>query len=172
MTSTKPTTHYSITAAHRITGKSRTTIQKHVKQGKLAYEIGERGVKLIDASELIRVYGDTCDFERGQLADRQPADTPSDHASVHAELSGARQALEMLREERERERRQLQERIDYLQEMARLAQEGHNRATLLLESRPATPPIDSGAGYRDAELPSKRQASGASSWWLPFWLRD
>ena len=57
-------TKYTITAAHRITGKSRTTLQKHLKKGKLSCEETDDGIKLIDASELIRVYGDACDFTR------------------------------------------------------------------------------------------------------------
>ena len=48
----------------RITGKSRTTIQAHIKDGKLSYELDKDGNKIIQASELIRVYDEKgCDFE-------------------------------------------------------------------------------------------------------------
>ena len=54
---------FSISEIHRITGKSRTTISKHMEEGKLSYELdGEK--KTVDAAELMRVYGDDCDFER------------------------------------------------------------------------------------------------------------
>ena len=43
------TTKYSISAAHRITGKSRTTITKHLASGKLSCEEDAQGNKLIDA---------------------------------------------------------------------------------------------------------------------------
>lgn len=50
--------------AQRITGKSRTTIKKHMKEGKLSFELDHEGNKVIQASELIRVYGEEhCDFE-------------------------------------------------------------------------------------------------------------
>ena len=50
--------------AQRITGKSRTTINKHMKGGKLSFELDQEGNKVIQASELIRVYGEeNCDFD-------------------------------------------------------------------------------------------------------------
>ena len=50
--------------AQRITGKSRTTINKHMKAGKLSFELDQEGNKVIQASELIRVYGEeNCDFD-------------------------------------------------------------------------------------------------------------
>lgn len=132
------TTKYSIAAAHRITGKSRTTIAKHLRTGKLSCEEDSSGAKLIDASELIRMYGDDCNFDRaephggsGGLASKEEG---SDH-SLHTQLHTVQNTLNTLLEERRREREQLQSQIEHLQESLRLAQEGHNRATLLLESR-------------------------------------
>ena len=130
----KQTTKYSITAAHRITGKSRTTIQKHIKQGKLSYTEGSDGGKLLDASELLRVYGDDCDFSREE-GDDAPGESADVSDSVRTELHTLREKLNMLAEERRRERDQLQAQIDHLQETLKLAQEGSNRALLLLENR-------------------------------------
>ena len=132
---TKPTTQYTITAVHRITGKSRTTIQKHIKRGKLSCVEGADGTKRIDASELIRVYGDDCNFSREEgpdsLAPNPIVNTPSNGQTP---LHTVQQQLDTLTEERRREREQLQSQIDHLQNALQLAQEGHNRATLLLES--------------------------------------
>lgn len=131
----KQTTKYSITAAHRITGKSRTTIQKHLKQGRLSATEGPDGAKLIDASELIRVYGDECDFSREEGALTPEQHRPIAPNSAPTELHTLREKLEMLNEERRREREQLQSQIEHLQESLKLAQEGNNRALLLLENR-------------------------------------
>lgn len=135
MPTTKPTTQYTITAVHRITGKSRTTIQKHIKQGKLSCAQGTDGTKRIDASELIRVYGDDCNFSREEGPD-SPASNPTVNISSNGQtpLHTVQQHLDTLTEERRREREQLQSQIDHLQNALQLAQEGHNRATLLLES--------------------------------------
>jgi hypothetical protein len=147
----KRATKYSITAAHRITGKSRTTIQKHIKQGRVSVTEGPDGAKLIDASELIRVYGGDCDFSR-----EEGAHTPDQHRPIApswppTELNALREKLDFLSEERRREREQLQSQIEHLQESLKLAQEGHNRATLLLENR------SGGGEWRETFLKFKRQ---------------
>lgn len=131
----RPTTQYTITQAHRITGRSRTTIQKHVKKGKLSYTEND-GVKLIDASELIRVYGEDCDFSREEITSGE-ATKPEEgaDASVRATLDSVRQQVDTLTEERRRERDQLQSQIDHLQEALATAQSGQNRVTMLLEQR-------------------------------------
>lgn len=126
------TTRYTISAAHRIAGRSRTTIQRHLKKGKLSAIDGEDGVKLIEASELVRAYGEECDFS----VEEQPAkDEQGSSDLVQHELHTLQQRVESLEEERRRERQQLEAQIDHLQDALRLAQEGHNKATLLLESR-------------------------------------
>jgi GTP cyclohydrolase II len=148
---TKQATKYSITAAHRITGKSRTTIQKHLKQGRLSATEGPDGAKLIDASELIRVYGDECDFSREEGAPTPEQHRPDVTSSVRTDLHSLKEKLDILQEERRREREQLQSQIEHLQEALKLAQEGHNRATLLLENRVG------GGDWREAFVKLKRQ---------------
>ncbi len=130
-------TKFSIAAASRLTGKSRTTIAKHIRAGRLSCEEDASGAKLIDASELIRVYGDACDFsqagETGEQAEEgRDAPRPPPARDDDALL---KQRLESETAERERERKQYLDQIDHLQEALKLAQEGHNRATLLLENR-------------------------------------
>lgn len=132
MPPSKPTTRYSISAAHRISGKSRTTIQRHIKSGKLSTVEEGEGNRLIDASELIRVYGDDCDFSKEEgTTGTEEGSSPA----VQHELHTLHQQVETLAEERQRERDQLQAQIDHLKEALERSQEGHNRATLLLEDR-------------------------------------
>ena len=47
----------SISEAARLTGKSRTTLHRLIKTGELSTCSGERNVKTIDTSELLRVFG-------------------------------------------------------------------------------------------------------------------
>lgn len=150
------TTKYSITAAHRITGKSRTTIQKHLKQGKISATEGPDGAKLIDASELMRVYGDDCDFSREE-GSQAPAPASESSTTVRTELHTLHEKLDTLQEERRRERQQLQAQIDHLQESLKLAQEGSNRALLLLENR------SGGGDWREAFAKLRRQVAQQES---------
>jgi len=48
----------SISEAARLTGKSRTTIQKYIKQGKLSKCADSENTPKIDTSELLRVFGE------------------------------------------------------------------------------------------------------------------
>jgi len=52
----------SISEAARLTKKGRSTIQRHMKQGKLSISYDDTGASKIDTSELLRAYGsfDTC----------------------------------------------------------------------------------------------------------------
>lgn len=129
-------TSYSIAAAHRITGKSRTTISKHIKDGKLSCTIAPDGSKQIDASELLRVYGDDLDFsiEEGGA---KPVKSSTTAALEPANMSNDiwKDQVEREREERERERKLLLDQIEHLKEALDKALEGHNRATLMLEDQ-------------------------------------
>jgi len=48
----------SISEAARLTGKSRTTLHRLIKTGDLSTCAGVRNAKMVDISELIRVFGD------------------------------------------------------------------------------------------------------------------
>ena len=47
----------SISEASRLTNKSRTTVHRYISKGKLSICTDENGVKKIDTSELLRVFG-------------------------------------------------------------------------------------------------------------------
>lgn len=136
MTQPKPTTKYSITAAHRITGRSRTTIQKHLKKGKLSCTEDENGAKRIDACELIRVYGDDCDFNREEPMSARPVNpNPEGAETIRTELHMLRERLDTFTAERHRERERLESEVEHLRDALRRAQESGSRALLLLEDR-------------------------------------
>lgn len=125
--------NFSILKASKLTGKSRTTIAKHMKNGTLTFDRDATGNKVISAAELDRVYG----LKDPSAKAQQPA-PPNSKTLRNEKKPGPNQAmaeelLKMEREERVREREQLRSQIDSLEEALSKSQEGQNRITLLLE---------------------------------------
>ena len=54
---------YTVIQAAKITGKSRQTIYRHIESKPISVTQDDDGNQLIDASELIRVYGDSLNFD-------------------------------------------------------------------------------------------------------------
>ena len=48
----------NLTQAAKAAGIARGTLYKHIEQGKISCEMDDKGKKVIDTSELIRVYGE------------------------------------------------------------------------------------------------------------------
>lgn len=95
-------------------GRAKSTISKALKTGKLSHEKGDRGAKLIDRSELFRVFPPT-----GQNQTQNPVEnTKTEHgnSALQVELDALRRELETANLERERERAQLIDQIDELRE--------------------------------------------------------
>lgn len=109
-----------------------------MKSGKLSFERDANGAKVIDGSELVRVYGSDCDFNREEGTANASAQgkghaLSKDDQSLHSQLTNVQQQLEQQIEERRRERQQSQDQIDRLTDALKSAQEGHNKALLLLQ---------------------------------------
>ncbi|MHB0704097.1 MerR family transcriptional regulator [Roseomonas mucosa] len=122
---------YTIGTAAKATGKSKSTISRDIKEGKLSADKREDGSYSIDPSELIRVYQE--EFNPNRSATPQENDTQ--HPISAFETGGLQSEVERLREqlqgvhtERDRERRQLTDQIDDLRR--RLDQEGEERRKL------------------------------------------
>ena len=114
----------------RITGKSRTTIQKDLNQGKLSYMLDEKGSKVIEASELIRVYGENiCDFEA--------AGGPAVEKKKGEEGASSTEIISITTHERllQKQEEQYKDQIEILTEALKTAQEGQNSMTRLLEDK-------------------------------------
>lgn len=121
---------FTVAEAHRITGKSRTTLSKHIRDGTLSAERNPKGKGwLVVASELMRVYGDDCDF--GAAVDV----AKKKHSSASSSNNGTvlQSLLDREKEERNRERKLYEAQIENLRESLSKAQDGLNRTTLLLE---------------------------------------
>ncbi|MEM9469465.1 MAG: entry exclusion 1 domain-containing protein [Pseudomonadota bacterium] len=73
--------------AAELTGKSKSTIQRAMNSGKLSYEIDSNNRRIIDVSELERVFG---------LKSQEPTQNTS-QAAIEAELKKAADMIEMER---------------------------------------------------------------------------
>ncbi len=148
----------SISKAHKMTGVARSTIYKDIDEGMISVEIDSRGKKLIDTSELSRVYGslDTSEIEDKNneeklysnvvdVVERSDDDTKKSPPQIAvlqerikievAKAKAAEELAEIQKNERKREREQLQERIDALEENLKQSLNTQNNLTTLLEDK-------------------------------------
>lgn len=72
---------YTVIQAAKITGKSRQTIYRHIESKPISVEQDNDGNQLIDASELIRVYGGNLNFD-ALNEDAQTNETVTKQADV------------------------------------------------------------------------------------------
>lgn len=125
----------SISEASRLTGKSRTTLHKLIKAGELSTCRGERNVKLLDTSEILRVFG-ALSFEQTE----------------QVSLPNFEQSFTGNSGEHEHVVQQLKQEIEHLRELLS-AQSSHidslKQAMLLLENKTdATRPPASSPWWR------------------------
>lgn len=108
---------------------SRTTVGRHIAAGRLSCTRNEDGSVAIDASELIRVYGNACDFDRMKRGAKPSpvSDSPSDD-----ELREVQAKLETLQEKL---LTQYRDEIEHLKEALAKAQDGQAKVTALLEGQ-------------------------------------
>ena len=108
-------TKFNQSEIQRITGKSRTTIAKHLNNGKLSFELDDKGNKLVDWSELERTYGaDDLNLENleGRKAKKESRASTESGATVQL----LTKLLDDERADRKSERERLNSNIDELQE--------------------------------------------------------
>ena len=155
--STRPTIimKVTITKAAKMAGVSRNTIYNDIDSGVLSFTSNARNKKLIDVSELARVY------ENVEFEDEKPQNKASQTVEKRTEtlkalskqdisaqvlqerLKATEKSLEVLNEERERERQNYESRLETLETALTKAQDGYNSVTKLLEDHRTK---ESGAG--------------------------
>jgi excisionase family DNA binding protein len=113
---------YTLNEAAKAVGKSKTTIHRAIKSGKISASKLDSGAYAIDPSELHRAF-QIGTLERTIRNDKEQAKTTSGTADIR---------LEMLEKERERERQQLEETIADLREDR---DKWRQQATALLEDK-------------------------------------
>ncbi|HCM9195926.1 helix-turn-helix domain-containing protein [Klebsiella aerogenes] len=111
----------SISEAARLTGKSRTTLHRLIKTGELSTCRGARNAKLVDVSELIRVFG--------PLAHR-PSEQVSIHVTEHSDTGVSEQNEQVIA--------QLRQEVEHLKTLVS-AKDSHidslKQAMLLIEHK-------------------------------------
>ena len=101
---------YTLNEAAKATGKSKTTIHRALKSGKISAVKRDNGAYAIEPAELHRVFPPV-PAERNEERSKQ-----NDVEHLHNDQGMLRIQLETIERERERERQQLQETISDLRE--------------------------------------------------------
>lgn len=125
-------------------GISRTTLDRHIKEGKLSVQKDGSGKCLIDISELQRVYTKLNINETSNTVHTVQNGTSNKNKPFVTEVNLLHEQINLLKNERERERRQFETIIDDLR--TRLDQESEERRktqtqlTALLTDMRTNPP--------------------------------
>lgn len=138
----------TVREAALLTGKSRETINAATKDGTISYTHNEKNHKVIDISELQRVYpivksieeierSGTVKYSQNRTNNGQ-SDLKGELAVLKERLEGLVREREYLTKERIRERRQLESEIDNLRSSLERAQGQHTKAMLLLTDQRKT----------------------------------
>lgn len=132
----------TVREASVLTGKSRETINTATNDGVLSFTHNARNVKVIDISELERVFPLVKSMDDLKASDTVKSDSqagalPSSDLSAQVavlkeRLESVSRETELLKSERERERRQLEAEIENLRDTLEKAQDQHGKAMLLL----------------------------------------
>ena len=85
----------TVAEAARAIGKDRSTIHRHVKDGRLSADKDALGRVVIDTSELLRVYGELC--ADGQKPSVQDSNANEAIKALREELQNAREREQWLR---------------------------------------------------------------------------
>lgn len=131
-------TNFNVSEAHRITGKSRTTIKKHMEEGRLPYTLDKNGKRVINAQDLITVYGDDCNFDRanGKNPSTVKIDTVKDekNRSQNLDVQFLKDLLDKEKADRAQERELLAQQIENLKDDLK-AERKKNDGPKLLEDK-------------------------------------
>ena len=123
---------YTLGTAAKATGKSKPTIQRAIKSGKISAKKNENGTYAIDPAELHRVYPPVSSNSNDNGTVKQQ-ETPNSNTMLQREI-------ELLREQLDRERdtvTDLRRRLDAESEERRAANEECRKLTMMLtDQRP------------------------------------
>ena len=125
----------TVTQAEKITGKSRQTLWRDTKSGKLSSKKDEDGNNTYDPSELARVYGNV---ERKDSTKKLQDETTGNEALLRREIHFLQEKITLLEqsltESKDREHR-AEEREKYLSVKLDKAQSTIDKQTLLISAK-------------------------------------
>ncbi len=156
---------YTVIEAAKIVGITRQTIYRHIDKKPITTEKDEEGNIFIDASELIRVYGNDINFEalkndgdskdtsnsnKKKLQPVTKSDTPSPEIKIIEErLNSATKQIDMLETQMRRERDIMEEQLVTLKGALKTSQEVQNKTVALLEDQ-RNKPAQNDAEWKDS----------------------
>ncbi len=156
---------YTVIEAAKIVGITRQTIYRHIDKKPITTEKDEEGNIFIDASELIRIYGNDINFEalknngdskhtsnsnKKKLQPVTKSDTPSPEIKVIEErLNSATKQMDMLETQMRRERDIMEEQVVTLMDALKTSQEVQNKTVALLEDQ-RNKPAQNDAEWKDS----------------------
>ena len=123
--------------AAKAAGISRTTLDRHIKEGKISVGKDGTGKTVIDVAELERVYNEVDTDSTSHNVAGEQSETSNDNKTVHLELEILREYLDRMESDRDRERRQLETVID---DLRKDRDHWRQQATALLPDQRATAP--------------------------------
>lgn len=110
---------HSISEAAKLTGKARSTLHRHLKDGKLSKEIDSDGQPVIDTAELVRVYGPLQPQDSSDAVSVGQQATPQQDSRLHAKIEAMMEAqIDQLRADLDDARK---ERDDWKAQAQRLS---------------------------------------------------
>lgn len=124
---------YTLGEAAKATGKSKPTIQRAIKSGKISAYKNENGAYEIEPSELHRIY----EVKQGNTKDNHHMKQNVTHESnsmLQAEIDALRRELEQNQLERERERELMHQQIELYKDRLDRADQDKDRLASLLEN--------------------------------------
>lgn len=130
---------YTLGEAAKATGKSKPTIQRAIKSGKISASKKEDGTYDIDPAELHRVYPVKQSVSNADN-DMKQSVTPNNNGELQAELDAMRRELEQTNLERDRERELMNQQIELYKERLERADKDKDQLTALLTQEKAVSP--------------------------------
>jgi hypothetical protein len=135
--------HYTLGSAAKATGKSKPTIQRAIKSGKMSAIKNEDGSYIIDPAELHRVF-QTVTHDSNDTGDMKQNDTPIFNSALQHGFDALHELVDNLKNERDDLRRRLDN-----SEIARMKNEEElRRLTMMLTHQP-----ESGQAKPEPEQP-------------------
>lgn len=167
----------SLSEAAKMVGITRSTLYVHIREKDISVIDAKTKRPKIDVSELVRVYGDKV-TPLDQITASRASKTAEGEQSMATEVAVLRERLKTAELERERERRQLSEQIENLQEMLKKEQEVVGKVTAQLTDQRTS--ADKYAGREEEQIKrfsemetavktllELQQQTAKKSWW-PF----
>jgi len=125
---------YTLGEAAKATGKSKPTIQRAIKSGKISASKKEDGTYDIDPAELHRVYP-MKQSDGNADGDVKQSVTLNNNGRLQVELDAMRRELEQINLERDRERELMSQQIELYRERLERADKDKDQLTALLTNQ-------------------------------------